>query len=107
LLVYVVTHGRNSESQITFGVILPLTGANTLYGLEIQNAIELAREEINRSSGVLGRRLKVLYENDQGDPKIGVSAAQKLVFIDKVKIILGSWISGVVLAIALLLNRLK
>ena len=88
------------SERLVIGSILPLSGKNAVYGQEIQNAIELALEEINNEGGINGKELVVLYEDDQADPKMGASAMQKLVNLDKVPVVLGSWASGVVVATA-------
>ncbi len=86
------------EDTITIGALLPLSGKAAVYGQEIQQAIELALEEINEEGGIHGKELVVIYEDDQANPATGTKGMQKLVVIDKVPVVLGSWASGVVLA---------
>lgn len=87
-------------TPLRIGALLPLSGKNEYYGKEVQNAIELARAEINEQGGIGGRPLEVVYEDDKADPKIGVSSMNKLITTDRVSVVLGSWASGVVLATA-------
>jgi len=96
-----------TKEPIKIGAILPLSGKNATYGNEIKNAIDLAIEEINNSGGINGRKIEVIYEDDQADPKVGVNAMQKLVNIDKVPVVLGSWVSGVVVASAPIAEKAK
>jgi branched-chain amino acid transport system substrate-binding protein len=91
---------KPKEEVITIGAIWPLSGGNAVYGIEIQNAIELAKEEINSKGGINGKNLEIIYEDDQADPTLGTKAMQKLVTVDKVPVVLGSWASGVVVASA-------
>jgi branched-chain amino acid transport system substrate-binding protein len=107
IAVYFIGNRPVSNKTIKIGAILPLSGGNEFYGKEIQNAIELAREEINKVGGINGKRLEVIYEDDQADAKIGASAMQKLVDVDKVPVVLGSWASGVVLATAPIAEKAK
>lgn len=44
-----------TKEYIKIGAILPLSGKNATYGQEIKNAIELAREEINKMGGINGK----------------------------------------------------
>src|SRR3989344_4828239 len=89
------------EKQIIkIGALLPLTGQNAIYGEEIKNAIELAKTEINEHGGINGKQMEIIYEDDKADPTVGTKAMQKLIEIDDVSIVLGSWVSGVVLAVA-------
>jgi branched-chain amino acid transport system substrate-binding protein len=97
---YGVGRKAGKEGVIKIGAILPLSGSNATYGNEIKNAIELAIEEVNNSDGINSRKLELIYEDDQADPKVGTNAMQKLVNIDKVPIVLGSWVSGVVVSSA-------
>jgi len=88
------------EEEFVIGALLPLTGRNGVYGQEIKNAIELAVEEVNAEVGVNGKKVVVIYEDCMADPKTGVNGMQKLVNVDGVPVVLGSWASGVVVATA-------
>ena len=61
---------------------------------------ELAVEEVNAAGGVLGRKVQVVSEDDQTNPDAGVRAARKLIDVDKVSAILGTWASSVTTAVA-------
>jgi branched-chain amino acid transport system substrate-binding protein len=66
----------------------------------MQKAILLAAEEINAAGGAAGRKLEVYPEDSQTSPDAGVLAAKKLIEVNKVEAILGTWSSGVTLAVA-------
>lgn len=104
---YGVSRKPAEKGVIKIGATLPLSGKNATYGNEIKNAIDLAIEEINNNGGIQGRKLEMIYEDDQADPKIGTNAMQKLVNIDKVPVVLGSWVSGVVVASAPIAEQAK
>ena len=87
-------------SPIKIGVMYPLTGDAGAYGLPIQKATQIALEEVNAKGGVNGRKLEFIYEDSKCNPKDGNSAAQKLVNIDKVKVIIGGVCSGETLGAA-------
>ena len=76
------------------GVMLPLTGDGAAYGLPIQKSIKIALDEVNAKGGVNGRMLEPVYEDSKCNPKDGNAAAQKLVNVDKVKVIIGGVCSG-------------
>lgn len=86
------------ENVIRIGAILPLTGSAARYGTWIQEALEIGKEEINSTGGINGKKLDIIYEDDQADPKIAANAMQKLASIDKVPIVFGSWASSCVLS---------
>src|SRR3989344_6023695 len=85
---------------IKLGVLLPLTGDAAQYGESESRAIQVAVEEINNAGGVKGRQLEIVTEDGKCDPQAAGTAAQKLVNIDKVKIIIGGACSGETLAAA-------
>ena len=76
------------------GVMYPLTGDAAAYGLSFQKTTKFAADEINAKGGVNGRKLELIYEDSKCNPKEGNAAAQKLVNIDKVKVIIGGACSG-------------
>ncbi|MDH3383306.1 MAG: ABC transporter substrate-binding protein [Deltaproteobacteria bacterium] len=45
----------------------------------MKNAFELAREKINKEGGIKGRPIKLVYADDQGNPKAGEKAVSDLV----------------------------
>jgi branched-chain amino acid transport system substrate-binding protein len=84
---------------LRIGALNPVTGAGSPYGSGMQKAILLAAEEINAAGGVAGRKLEVFAEDDQTAPEAGVLAAKKLIEVNKVVAILGTWSSGVAAAV--------
>src|SRR5205807_9406111 len=56
--------------------------------------------EINEMGGVLGRRIETVVEDDQTNPEAAVRAARKLIEVDKVPVIMGTWASAVTSAVA-------
>ncbi|MBZ5497758.1 MAG: ABC transporter substrate-binding protein [Acidobacteriia bacterium] len=104
--IFAIVHWKpRTASEIQVGAILPLTGDVASYGVAVQQGIELAVDKENRSGGVNGRRLSILYEDDKGEPKQGVAAAQKLISMAHVQVIIGAVPSSVTLAIAPIAER--
>jgi len=90
---------REAEKDVVnIGAVLPLSGKAAQYGTWIQEGLELGRDEINAAGGINGKRLEIIYEDDMANPKSAASAMQKLVNIDKVPVVYGSWASSCVLA---------
>ena len=67
----------------------------------------LAVEEINNEGGIKGSKIKLIIEDDVGDPKISVNAFIKLANTDKVPIILGPLSSGSSMATAPVAEKSK
>ena len=69
-----------AEAQQVFKIAagVPLTGPLAKQGQEVANAVKLAVEEWNKKGGVLGKKIEVLEADDQGNPQVGVAAAEKV-----------------------------
>jgi branched-chain amino acid transport system substrate-binding protein len=106
-VVLIVTQTRKEEKEIKIGHIAPLTGDAAIWGNWEVEGIELAVEEINSKGGVVGRKIKVIHEDDKGDPKTAVSALQKLITVDKVEIVIGATLSSTTLAAAPIAEKNK
>jgi branched-chain amino acid transport system substrate-binding protein len=75
--------------DIVIGQFASLTGSEATFGINSSNGVELAKEEINNSGGVLGRKIKIVTEDDQSKPGQPSSAVKKLIASDKAIAILG------------------
>lgn len=89
---YVAYTNKNKQATsepIKVGAVYTMSGIGSDIGKALQEGTEMAIEEINRNGGIDGRQVQVVYE-DAPDlaPKAAVSAAQKLMTIDKVQMIL-------------------
>lgn len=85
------------EQVIKIGQTGPLSGPNAFAGKDNENGTRLAVEELNaKKIKVAGKTLKfeLVSEDDQCDPKSGVSVAQKMVD-SGIKYVMGPYCSGV------------
>lgn len=98
-----------NSSEILMGAAISLTGQEGagINGEGIRNAVELAVKEINNTGGVRGKRLRVIYEDTRLQPPVAVSAVNKLISVDKVRVIIGAVSSGETLAAAPICERNK
>jgi branched-chain amino acid transport system substrate-binding protein len=78
LAVLVGAPAAQAQAPIKIAAGVPLTGPLAKQGQEVANAVKLAAEEWNRKGGVLGRKIEVLEADDQGNPQVGVAAAEKV-----------------------------
>lgn len=99
--------GNNGGSEAKFtgedikiGALIPLTGGGSPYGKGEQKVVELTVEEINQAGGVMGRKLVAYVEDSQTQPDAAVKAARKLIDVNKVSAVFGTWSSAVTLAVA-------
>ena len=95
-----VTKVIPTESVITVGAALPLTGGVSYYGQDSKKGIDLALDEINAKGGVAGSKLKVVYEDSLGSGQGAVSAVRKLIDIENVQVIIGCGTSTETMAAA-------
>jgi branched-chain amino acid transport system substrate-binding protein len=84
-----------AQEPVVIGSISPLTGTNAVQGSDMKNGEEMAMEEVNAAGGVLGRPLKIMFEDTESRPKGGIDAAHKLVEVNKVPVIVGAYSSGI------------
>jgi len=89
---------------IRIGALCPITGAGGPYGSGMQKMIIAAAEAVNAAGGAAGRKIEIVAEDTQTNPQAAVLAAKKLIEVNKVQAILGTWSSGVSLAVIPLTN---
>lgn len=94
------------EETIKIGAILPLTGSAAEWGVAMKNGMELAIDKINKKGGVNGKKIIIKYEDNQSEPKMAVSAINKLISTQEIPVILTIQ-SSVSLAIAPIANQNK
>jgi len=87
-------------TPIRLGTLTPLTGAGGSYGPSMRKAMEWVVSEVNAAGGALGRKIELVSEDDQTNPEAAVRAARKLIDVDKVAAIMGTWASAVTTAVA-------
>lgn len=95
------------EGDIKVGALMPLSGAGGSFGQEMLASAKVALEEINAAGGPLGRKIVLVEENDETSPEAAVRGARKLVDVDKVSAIIGTWASSVTLAVAPIVQEKK
>ena len=91
---------RAQGEPIRIATLTPLTGAGGPYGPAMAKVAAAVVEEVNGAGGVLGRKVVLTSEDDQTNPDAGVRAARKLIDVDKVSAIVGTWASAVTTAVA-------
>lgn len=93
------TSGENSD-VIKIGAIGPLSGKASTYGQSVKNGADLYIEELNKAGGIDGKKIELIFEDDQADQAAAMNALNKLVDNDKVSAVIGAVTSAPTLAIA-------
>jgi len=99
--------GAQDGEPVSIGAIFPLSGPVAFYGNESRDGAQLAIDEINAAGGLLGKKLVLLSEDDEGDAAKAVNALTKLTTRDKVSFIIGSSTSGPTQAMSTLAQSSK
>lgn len=89
-----------ARGPIVIGTLTPQTGAGSIYGPGMRDAMAAVAKEVNAAGGVLGRQVQLVSEDDQTNPEATVRAARKLIDVDKAVAVLGPWASSVAAAVA-------
>lgn len=84
---------------IKIGGIAPLSGPVAVYGVAVQNAVEMYVEDVNAKGGVLGMQVEVEWLDDKHDPTEANNAYMLLADNKELSAILGPVTSAPVLAI--------
>lgn len=78
-----------TTSPIKIGVITDITGPLSFLGIANANIAKLAIDEMNAQGGLLGRPLCLLLEDSATTDSVAEAKAGKLIFEDKVDVLLG------------------
>ena len=95
----------DTTGDILVGFYGSLTGDGASFGQSSREGVELAVDELNAAGGVLGRKLRLLVEDDQSKPEEASNAVTKLITQDKVVAVIGEVASRRTLAAAPISQR--
>ncbi len=99
--------GAAEPAEIVIGALLPLSGSTGSYGENARSAIDLAVEQANDSGGIDGKRIRIVYEDTEATPSVGVGAFERLVATEPVAAAIGPMSSPVAMAVAPLAEEMK
>ncbi|MBX4260029.1 ABC transporter substrate-binding protein [Clostridium estertheticum] len=97
----------STTGDIKIGVVLPLTGPNSSFGKSGQNGIKLLEDQVNKDGGINGRKIKFIYEDDEGKPDTATTVGTKLISNDNVVAIVGPLTSGSAIALGPIATQSK
>lgn len=96
-----------SASEWKVGAFLSLSGAETQFGVDTKEGIELAMEEVNKAGGVKKRPIRVIFEDNKSNPTEANNKVLQLIDRDKVVAILGEVASSRSKVGGIVANRAK
>ncbi|MEM7723211.1 MAG: ABC transporter substrate-binding protein [Pseudomonadota bacterium] len=91
---------RAQGTAITFGTLTPLTGVGGTYGPSMRDAAASVFTAVNEAGGLLGGQINLVSEDTQTNPEAAVRAVRKLIDVDGVSVVIGTWASSVTTAVA-------
>ncbi len=111
VMILPLSAGAQSEDagggEILIGAVYPLTGNVAPIGQNLKKGIDFAVEEINSNGGVLGKQIKIVYGDSEGDPKTGMAEAERIITSRDVDIMLGCYQSAVTNVVSEVAQRYK
>ena len=99
--------GAEEQSVVKFGVSAPKTGPLAEYGKYYEQGFQIALDELNGAGGINGKKVELVWEDSQSDPKQSVPIAQKFVADSSIIAELGDFSSGASMAATPVYQRAK
>ena len=90
---------------IRIGVVTPLSGTYAGIGQQVKWGLDLAAAQINAAGGVMGRKLELIFEDEEANPAVATQKAEKLFQVNKVDFLTGTVNSGSTLAVGQVAER--
>ena len=100
-----IAQSNPAQSAIKIGVVTPLSGTYAGIGQQVKWGLDLAAAQINAAGGVMGRKLELLYEDEEANPAVATQKAEKLFQVSKVDFLTGTVNSGSTLAVGQVAER--
>jgi branched-chain amino acid transport system substrate-binding protein len=91
---------KQQSDEIVIGEYGSLTGGTATFGTSTHAGVMQALDEVNAAGGLLGKKVRVVTEDDQSKPEEAVSAVLKLIKQDNVVAVIGEVASSRSLAAA-------
>jgi branched-chain amino acid transport system substrate-binding protein len=88
-----------AQENIKVGVILSLSGPAAPFGIPERDTIQVLTDKYNADVGPNGKRIELVFHDDQTDPTEGARGATRLIQQEKVQAILGATTGSATLAL--------
>jgi hypothetical protein len=80
-----------TANPIKIGFSIPLTGGLASNGKAILATYQMWQDDINAKGGLLGRKVELVYYDDQSNPTLVPGIYSKLLDIDKIDLVVASY----------------
>jgi len=98
--LYLAAPQRPAEvGEIKIGLLFPLTGSMAPLGIDELTGVRIAIDLINERGGILGKyKITYVIADCKSDTKVAASEAERLITVERVPIIIGTYASPLALA---------
>ena len=86
LITTLILSAHAAYADVSFGILMPLTGAGSRYGQEQRVAVDMFLEKYSDLGGASGRLVPIIYDTRWSGAE-AISVARKLIDSDKVAVI--------------------
>ncbi|MHB8741862.1 MAG: amino acid ABC transporter substrate-binding protein [Sulfuricaulis sp.] len=98
VLFFVISPIVTQAKDIVIGTSVALTGKYARTGQDQLNGFMMWVQDINARGGLLGRKVRVVYYDDESKPETAATLYEKLITDDKVDLLIGPYSSSVTMA---------
>ena len=81
--------GKEASTDIVIGEVASLTGSTAAWGKAQNEGVKMAVEEVNAAGGILGKKVKLLTEDDQSKTGEAATVTKQLVSRENVVAVIG------------------
>jgi branched-chain amino acid transport system substrate-binding protein len=99
--------GASAAAPVKIGFIYIMSGPLSAYGQFAKQGAELAIKEVNAAGGINGRQVEGFFEDSTGKADVALRAIRKLVYQEKVDLLVGLDSSGVANTVVPSIEQLK
>ena len=87
----IAASAAGAAEPVRIGFSMPLTGGLASNGKAILTAYQMWTEDINAKGGLLGRKIELVFYDDQSNPALVPGIYAKLLDLDKVDLVISSY----------------
>src|SRR5437016_10253540 len=99
ILAFPAVLRAQSKDPVRIGFPLPLTGTFAAIAADMHRGAQLATEELNAKGGIMGRKVDVMFRDDELKPAVGAQRTKELIENQKVDFVVGGLAAHVQMAI--------
>jgi branched-chain amino acid transport system substrate-binding protein len=92
----VLPYSARAADPIRVGMSMALTGSVAPIGKQVLTALQIWRDDVNATGGLLGRPVELVFYDDQSNPANIPQIYTKLIGVDRVDLLIGPYATNMV-----------